>query len=322
MNVRGVLFTTMLLLMVLSMLALISVLETGKREGESYGGLIAFEEADYFYENIQRNVVRVSESGKNKELMERLLPFSYELNGKSIVIEQMLPVNEIEFDNFFDLVNAYEVFLEDEDFGNEFTGMGVVVETVRNDLWGGSVDDINFLINPFCVKLSEDLNSISFEETESVRCSGSFSSANIARYDVNIEVLRASEDFNALLCNGGSCPSEAFSELDPDPYFRIEIIDANCAGCDLSQTVISKHFNPETEEFLVSIYCTGGECTSKAIGLLVGGELLIVNPGNQMRVSVGYVFEEEITGFDFLDFNYSIENSGFRVNKSNYEEFT
>lgn len=320
-NSKGIFFTTMILLIILSMLMLINVAEKGKTIGEEKKEIIALEEIDYLYENVQKEVIDLDKHGKGKEVMERILPFNYILGEKTVSIEQMLPLKQLQLNNFFNVINAFEVFLEDENYLNEFSSLKVQANASKNKEWEGNETEINFLINPFCISLSEDQNSFAFKESNSNKCSQEFSVENIARYDVNMEIINSGEDFNAVKCNEGACPSESFSELNPNPYYRIEIKDANCINCKLSQKIISKHFAPETEDFNIMIYCNGSSCKSKPVTIMVGKKLQAINQGNQVKMNATYEFKEKVKEFIFLDFNYSIENKAFNAIKSNFEEF-
>lgn len=327
MRQRGLLFTVMAFFMILAILSLNAVIREGFRESKSIGELSALSAVASKFRNIERIAVELSEGGKLKEVNERVLPFNYDLNADQnfLIVQQQMPLKSVVWNEFFNVMNLLEVFLEDGNRGNVFDGLAVSIATAKNAAWGGASEELHFLVEPFCYELALRQNTSLFRESGSVKCSQQFQNSFVKRFDLNIAIMNSNEDFNALHCNGTTqCPQEPFQEDPPSgyPYYRIEILDENCGNCVLPQKVVSQHFNP-AQDFNVVVSCVGANCVSSPI-IISSHELdfnVFHESSYRLAVTAKTTFSERASGFYFLDFNVSVAHFDVNASKNNLGGF-
>jgi len=147
-NCRGILFTGIVFLIILSIISLNSVI----RENRSYeqqlitpAKILA---VSGIYENISESVIELKKGSAATEIDRKVVPFDYGFDGNSLELEFRLPFNDSEFDLYFDSLNLSEVILEDKNYDNIFSGLLVDINTIQNAEWGGSEDKFGFYF--FC----------------------------------------------------------------------------------------------------------------------------------------------------------------------------
>ncbi len=319
MNQNGFLFTFMALLVILSIMALNSSIKNAESDNQKFFEITKLISANNKFDNIKRSAIDFKKTGLVKQYTERILPFSYNIDGNLISVSQNIPLNSNDTNGFFDFINLYEILLKDPTYGS-FDNLAVDVNTIKNSAWGGNDKSLHFLIEPFCYQFTvEDLGKSLFEQSTSGKCSGTFDYARTRRLDANVVIKNSVEDLNRISCNGGACPSNPYSAANPLPYYRIVIDDSNCGNCYFPQKTISNHFNPNSD-LNISIFCQGTGCVSKGIDFLINKSFSVSRKqDSNYPVSIGLAvsFDSNVEQFLFLDFNVSVKNQDFGITKTN-----
>ncbi len=269
------------------------------------------------YSNIN-SVKDFYREGTIKTYFERIVPITYSVDENTISITQQLPIKKALVRNFFDFVNAFEIFTETTD-SLVYDGIDVEIETVQNSLWGGTDENIVLMIKPQCKKYSiTDYNSMHFYGSN--ECDNAFDISLIERIDINITVS-SDDDFNRLSCNFGGdlvCYQETYVPANPNPFIEINLIDSACPNCDLNSDTrtIKKHFTPTSANTV--IFSCSGTCTSLPIEILFNeNNTEIRHSGTTISVKTEFLFTDKITEFELNDLNISLTDSKFSITKTN-----
>lgn len=321
MNNSGFLFTLMAVLLILSIISLNDSVLRSRSEGQRLFSQAKVLSVNNRFDNINRLAVDFKKGGYANPVNQRILPFSYLIDGNHIRVSQNLPLASGETDGFFNFLNFSKILLEDSSYGNVFDGLSVDVNTVRNSNWGGNAKSLNFLIEPFCYQFSSlDLNKSVFSESFSGKCSEVFDYDKVRRFDVNVSIRNFGEDLNRVLCNGDDdCPNNAFNSSNPLPYYKITIDDSNCGSCFFSQKTIASHFNP-LSDLNVAIFCQGSSCRSKSIDFFINKSLSVfrrTDSNYQVLIDLNVMFDSNIEQFLYLDFNVAVKDSEKGIVKTN-----
>ncbi|PIU21355.1 MAG: hypothetical protein COT15_02775 [Candidatus Diapherotrites archaeon CG08_land_8_20_14_0_20_34_12] len=299
-NSKGALFSFMVLVLILGLILLNSYIDASRQNSFGFENSISLSKVNEKISNVQNNIGILPKEGKSKQVFQRVLPFNYSYDANSLDLNFSLPFESSKINNFFDSINLYKIFVEDQNYSNLYDDIAVSLSTLKNSAWGGSNNNLQFLVLPICMRIkNEDLNKIVFEDGNSSLCSQSFSMSSVKRIDLNIILYDA--DFNAIKCNGAACPQDSYSQSNPNPYLNIYLETKNCPTCLLSQKTISKHFSPALD-FNFFLYCNGAGCTSKPI-TLIAGQKLYEFTSKTNTLSIKFTFNQEIESFMFLDFN-------------------
>lgn len=311
MNSKGVLFSLIVMLMLLSIISLKSV-NTGSKKiaaGNSVE-LLAFNSLEQKFDDIFMNAIRFSGFGTSETVKERILPFVFTLDQNTLTTSMEIPLSKPDIDVFFDAMNAFEIWLEDPASAVYYPGIISDVNTPKNSTWSGTGNIIQMHILPQCLKFKIfDENRLGFEASQ--ECESSFSVASISRYDVNV-TLTETADFNSVTCNFDSnltCPQNPFNPSSNLPFLYISINDANCANCSINPALktISTHFDP-TKLHNVLLRCSGATCVSTDMNISVSSVPQVTFRGPTQSILLGVTFRSEIQSLDYLDFNFSVEN--------------
>ena len=306
------------MLMLLSVISLKSV-NTGSKKiaaGNSVE-LLAFNSLEQKFDDILMNAIRFSGFGASESVKQRILPFDFTLDQNTFTASMEFPHDKRDIDVFFDALNAFEIWLEDTSSAVYYPGILADANTPKNSTWSGTTNYVQFYLLPPCLKFKIfDENRVGFEGSQ--ECETSFSVSNISRYDVNI-TLSDTADFNSVACNFDSnieCPANQFNPLSNQPFLQVSITDTNCSRCsiDSSLKTISTHFDP-AKQHNVLLSCIGAGCISTDMNILMSTVPQVHFRGPAQEISLGVTFREEIDSFDYLDFNFSVENPFIPVKK-------
>ena len=314
---KGVLFTLLAFILLLSVLSLHQLTEKRKNALEST--VIesnAFGRVSDKYANIRNNFTVLGASEAERLVDERILPFNYSIDGKRFSISTTLPARQSQVNNFLETMNAFRVFIEDENYSNEFDSMRADLNTLLPTTWGGTDTNISFLVEPQCLKYS--ILDKNVQRLEFI-CEGYDYSA-VKSQDVNI-FLGVVHDFNfTVSCNFNNEPASdcsdsnnlnnAFDPASTLPYLSIEIFDENCGSCTLNTATIRGHFDP-AQESSVKMRCISPGCTMPDLDLNFAGATILEYGGELMSVSIAVDLNSAIEEFSFSDANISVENSYF-----------
>ncbi|MFH1239803.1 MAG: hypothetical protein V1672_01175 [Candidatus Diapherotrites archaeon] len=329
MNNKGILFTLMVLLITLSLLTFISVVENGMGESQQLGYVTNFLRVAEKFSNIERNVIRLDKTEPITNLSERVLPFIYVVDDRTLTVTQELPLKESDFNSFYDTINIYEIFEEDQNYNYAYTGIDVSIDTLKNPLWGGISNELVFLVDPFCFQFKESgLDFMSVGGSTHEKCIDTFDFDTVKRFDLNVNIVQFAEDYNTITCNSGPCDGagwhQEFEGSSIWPYFEIEIIDTECGHCDFptANKVISGHYNPALN-YEIEISCTGASCVSDPITLTSLGGITAEHESNErIIIELKTEFYDDIDKFYFPDFDMNVTESDFNIFITNISGFS
>ncbi|MBI4210077.1 MAG: hypothetical protein HY544_01040 [Candidatus Diapherotrites archaeon] len=309
MRAQGVLFSVMMAFMVVALLSLHGAsLDNALSAQDSESAFNAFERAAGKFANIRDGIVVLPANSAGREIIGRVLPFSYGVDKNVVSIAFDLPVDVDSVDAYLEAVNYFRLFVIDANYSNGYDSMPVDINTLVPVSWGGGDRNVAFVVKPQCMEYSvRDDNSISLV----AGCAG-FDFNSVRRIDINI-TFGAAHDFNYMSCrfNGVlSCPNEPYDSGNANPYLSLGIIDANCAKCVLPQAVVSAHFNPGAGNYVL-FRCVGGACTSPAIDMNFAQEAGFRYGGQAVGISAAIDFGSEVGSFEFKDANVSVRNGVF-----------
>ncbi|MBI4045126.1 MAG: hypothetical protein HY392_05435 [Candidatus Diapherotrites archaeon] len=311
MNNRGILFSLIVMLMLLSVISLKSV-NTGSKKiaaGNSVE-LLAFNSLEQKFDDILMNAIRFSGFGGSETVKQRILPFDFTLDQNTFTASMELPLDKRDIDIFFDALNAFEVWLEDSNSVVYYPGLLADVNTPKNPAWGGAANSIQLHVLPQCLRFKIfDENTAGFEPSQD--CKNPFSVSSVSRYDVNIN-LSDTADFNSVTCNFDSnleCPANAFNPSSSQPFLQVNIVDANCSRCsiDPSLKTISTHFDPAKQHNIL-LQCVGVGCASTDLNISVSTVPVLRFRGPAQMIALGVTFRQATESLDYLDLNFSVQN--------------
>lgn len=317
MNSKGVLFTVMAFLVILSVLSLNNVIKTQRAEEQHFLAPTKTLRVAECFENIGKSVIELKKGEKASEIGKRVIPFNYSFDENSALVEFDLPFKESQFNAYFDFLNLSEVMAEDKNYENIYSGLRVDVNTLKNADWGGSAQGFDFLLKPYCYEFSVTENRIEFSESKSEKCLNEFDFSEVKRIDLNLEIQQFNEDYNLLECSPEPCPTEAFNPTSSETYFSLYIDDSNCGDCDLGQKSVSMHFGTG-ESHEITLSCNSPECNSTDIELLLSGGISIEHTSSSIGLKLNHLFENELHSFELLDYNFSVFTKGRKIMKSNH----
>lgn len=309
MNGKGVLFSLMIFILLGTLLALHQISfqqENILKEGISETN--AFKKVSDKYANIKNNFMVLTTSAAEREVDQRILPFNYVIDSNSFDLNTSFPLRQTKIDSYLEILKAFELFLEDTNYSNEFDSMHIDINTLNPVSWGGNDTNISFIIQPQCLKYTiYDENLLEFDFV----CDN-YNYSTILRQDVNI-TLNSSHDFNSLACNfngSATCFNNVFDPGDTNPYVNVTIFDSTCFNCQLSQTVIRGHFDPgQTSN--VTISCSGAGCITPDLNLNFSNKTTINFTGSVLEILVALDLNSGIDSLSFNDANISVENRYF-----------
>ena len=306
-NNKGIFFSVMTLFLILAIVSFNVMLDNAAIDLKSFDESTSLISISNRYSNIYSQTISLRKEGYPKQVFERSLPINYDINNtkKSISISQKFPTSESLFDETFDTMNFFRIFMEDANTENIYDGIMVDVNTPRNSLWSGSKEQVSFLIDPICYGITTDVNSILFYKVITDKCTEQFASTNIKQFFFGIKPS-SNLDYNTVLCNGGACPSEAYNGIDH--YFELVIDDSDCFNCSISKKVISQNFNPG-DDINIWIGCNGA-CASDPTTIIHDAlDFNIMSNGAQIDFNSEIIFDKKIN--DFLMYDINMRVSGF-----------
>lgn len=320
MKKKGILFSLIVMLLLLNLLALKTANTSSKKAlaGNSVEAL-AINSIEEQFDDIKMNAVRFSGFGSAEEVKERVLPFSFEFDGNSFTAQQEIPLRADRLRVFFDATNSFEVLLEDTDYDNNFfTGIVVDVNTPKNNLWSGTETGAKFHILPQCLAYEVfDINHAGF--TPQANCEAAFTFGGLQRYDVNV-FLQGDANFNSVSCSFDSntiCPKNDYDSFSLNPFMELNILDQNCTNCSIPAEVktIKGHFNPAAQN-TVAISCIGAGCQTPDFNITFsGGPQAIFNGPIRQSISMQATFRSAPEELEFFDFNFSMRHPLFGLAK-------
>ena len=311
---KGILFTFMSLLLILSLFSLVDALNAQRSSLKANAALVySLNSTSSRFDNVYSDFVFLDKDANARLVDQRNLPFSYSMDYNSLSVVQELPLRQSVWNNYFDLVNAYSIFVKDGNSSGFSSEFDVEASTIKNSIWGGSAQDLNFILLPQCLfyGVNSSLYSAGFYAASFSGCS--FDSSKISKYSVVVSLKSlAVEDYNSITY---SIPGFANSS---NPAFEFALLDNNCAKCSLSPASksIIGYFDP-LQSGWISVKCVGPSCHSKDINIFINSGLRAFHSGERVDVNFTVKFKNFIDSFYFKDFNASVANRDFNIVYSN-----
>lgn len=324
---KGVLFTFLTFLFISAVVGLI-VFNTNlsNRTSTSTVEISVLNAINAKYDDITDDIITLDHPIGIPSIHQRILPFTHTTDKNTITFLQTLPIASGKLALYFDLINAYAIFVRDQNTSRTYDGVDVSIDVPKPPAWGGSAQSAGFNILPQCVQYRVlDTNTITFSSDSTIGCETDFAmNTHVSRIDINIYLPTSTDDYNGATCafNGiSSCPHEDFNAQN-GPYISILFFDSNCTNCTLSTNDknISGHFDPDMISS-IAYACTSGNCNSQPLTFTLSDGLEINHGGTAVSLSMSVSFTESIRTFYYQDANYSVSKTGFDTIKSNVVVF-
>jgi hypothetical protein len=307
MNRKGLFFSVMILFLILAIISFNMMIEDAKIDAKSFDESTAIISISNRFSNIYSQTLSLKKEGYPKQVFQRSLPINYDINNtkKSISVDQKFPTSISLFEETFDTMNFFRIFMEDTNTQNIFDDIKVDVNTPRNSLWSGSKESISFIIDPACYEVITDVNNLMFFKSTSNKCTDQFENSNIKQFLFGITPT-SNLDYNTILCNGGVCPNEAYTGTEY--YYELTIDDSHCFNCSFTQKTISQNF-AYGEDLNIWIGCVGA-CNSQPVEITHSElDFNINSNGSGVDLNSEIIFEDKIN--DFFISNLDLMVSGF-----------
>jgi len=343
MKEKGILFTVMIFIIALALIDLITFVNQQKSSSESIAAEISgIKSVNSKFENLYSDIIDYYKGGSAKSFKQTLIPFSYELDSNSFKATIDLPVRKGTRDAFFDVINTFKVFAEDQNYSRNYDGILIQAETVRNSAWGSNdTNELVFMLGPRCLSFKViDLNQVALEGTSiNNSCSSQFNAGSLQRIDLNVIIKEPIEDYNIIECHfpdfnsGNGCPQESFDPLNPNPFIKIDFNSSACVekcSGDLNQVIVgvSHHFDP-SQDSNIEMKCIpvppATQCNSIdpvtirwfSINSYDKGIIAEHKGSKQVRIEMQATLKEEINSFEYKDFNFTATRSIFSLTQTN-----
>ncbi len=314
MHKKGIIFSLAALILILTFIALSqTIIRTTAQQSQTEKTMALMRNLSQHYSSIESNIITLDTKSAHGKIQERALPFEYNVDTNHIELQYNTPIRATTIGHFFDIINAFEIFIEDQNYSNSYSGIATQVDTEKNSPWGGTQTTLNFIVEPQCTEISVRQTGITFGQG----WCGTFDLNSASRIDTNISIYSPSEDLNSFACRWNStdaCPSQSFDPSNPNPYFSLQIFDENCTSCGFLQNTVSGHFDISQNNW-IAIICTGAECTATQIDINAAQYFSISRNSNALpvQISTGMLMKNKITGFYFNDMNITVSNNDFNI---------
>lgn len=324
---RGVLFTFLTFLFISAVVGLIVFnTDLSNRTSTSTVEISVLNAINAKYDDITDDIITLDHPIGIPSIHQRILPFTHSTDKNTITFLQTLPIASGKLALYYDLINAYAIFVRDQNTSRTYDGVDVDIDVPKPPAWGGAAQSAGFNILPQCVQYRIlDTNTITFSSDSTIGCETDFAMrTHVSRIDINIYLPTSTDDYNGATCtfNGASaCPQDDFNAQN-GPYISILFFDANCTNCTLSTNDknISGHFDPDMIS-TIEYACASGNCNSQPLSFTLSDGLEITHGGTAATLSMKVLFTENIRTFYYQDANYSVSKPGFDTLKSNVVVF-
>jgi len=336
MNRSGIFITFMVFLIAMGIVSLYNEtknLETARERQMT--DKAAFNAANESFNNLFEEVVGLNKEDFAKEVQQRAMPFSYDLNKGSIKLTQRLPQRESVLRSYFDALNIYSVFADN--FQNE-GGTAVSTTPPLDARWGGTEDFplFTYALLPQC--LLYDMNNgntmlLRAGSSGSNKCTQNFSYSDVKIFDIGIGVNTQSYLPGAarVTCNGafdaGGCANQPFDPASDFPYGIVTISEQNSQcpgiGCLLTDASgikrIANHFDPE-EAVIDSVVLQATD--TNGVRIKFGKESaddsrpITIRNGfvsAPLQADLNVAFKQKISLFYFTGFGISVSKEKFSI---------
>ncbi|MFH0955572.1 MAG: hypothetical protein V1777_05695 [Candidatus Micrarchaeota archaeon] len=315
MNSRGIIFTVSVLVLILAIIVLTTSIQRSDFSIANQPELSALKIAGQKYRDISRSLLELDLNGPKKNTLSLGLPFSYGSDQNRFFISQRFPVNPGEISDYFNSLNGYRIFFGKQALKGLPHGFLLDINTAKDANWGGTANQLNFLLNRQCMAYRFSVNRIVFEDANNSQCIGTYNPTNTRKTQIKIKFSDSREDLNAALCNGVACPANAFNDANSESYFSIRF-DSN-ASPKSGLPVIGTHYSVAAD-YNVFLYCDNPDCFSKPIQFLFGKSIQVSRDSNQTaNFDWNFEFKQNLSRFLTLDVNFAIQNPDYNIIRTN-----
>ncbi|MEK6902757.1 MAG: hypothetical protein AABX02_04195, partial [archaeon] len=172
MNQRGVLFTYLTFLFVGILVALVAFnLDSNTRSAANTVEVSVLNAINAKYDDITDDIITLDHPIGIPSIQQRVLPFSYTVGTDTFSMVQTLPITSGKLEQYFDLINAYAIFAEDQNVQTTYDGMVVDLNVPIPPSWGGAASRAGFNLLPQCVQYQLlDANHTRFQSDSTFGC--------------------------------------------------------------------------------------------------------------------------------------------------------
>jgi hypothetical protein len=311
---KGIVFSLSVLLLVLSFVLLqqattrASIAQSQAEKSNSM-----FRNLNEHYAGLASNTIELDTKSSYGKIQQRTLPFMYKADQNYLELSYKTPLKHSTIGNFFDLINAFKIFVQDKNYSDFYNGINTQADTIENSNWGGTQTGLNFITEPSCMQIFVDENGITFGKG----WCGQFDLNQAALIDSNISVYSPTEDLNKITCmwnENNSCPDDPFDTTNPNPYYSLQILDQNCSECAFSAKTVNGHIDISKGNW-IAVSCDGTSCTSPQIDINVAQNYSISRNENALPVQIttGIMLKNKITAFYFNDLNITVSGTDYNI---------
>ena len=346
MNQKGIFLTLMVFVVIVSVLVIFqNNQETRATRDESVVSETVLNSVNQTFEQPYFEVVRLQKTGKEQRVQSRGLPFDYNLTENELSIRQSIPLNPQRLQSFYDMVNAYKIFLGEP--GITEAGMDVKLELDRSGLadgWQNEFPQIKYVAIPQCVTyivneggslLPENLDS--FAITPGTKnnddCSADFSAtlwtaswADVNAVKVTVETAGDLEPGTTIKCKqdldvgGNICRNDLFTGKRSNSSYVSVILKSHGASPQVvAQGYVSLGNNgAESDVSLDYILTTDTHLTSVDIRVIRPNALFSVQSKKQgppapITATAQIQFRTPILEFFLYGVDLSVQKEGFDI---------
>jgi len=337
----GVFITFAMFFLIMSVLALNTAMQrTSEVQQTVRAESSAFASVNNRFYNIYSETFILKE-GYAGRTQARILPFLDFKSGPNwIEFTETIPKDPVDFSDTYDAMNLFEVFIEEESIRQD---LDIDLDAIKNGAWGGTTNDLGYLILPQCVLYKQDVDEGDVMVLEDGflggGCGNPFDLLSIDKIEVTLVIgdtdnilpsdpilctVPASNYFNdgGQDCKnteyeGGHSEPWGFLRFMCDPVTDPNCTEANFPGYEVAQTS-AFYWDDESSNQVMVNYLTGGPIyvtfTSarqdpKRILHIENGRVVI-------EVVVRITFRDDITT-KFNAFNYIvISKPNFGIERS------
>lgn len=264
-NQKGIIYSIMIVTMIISILGLNVALRESTNNfyvNETIEASIVKEKES----NINRTVISLYKTGYAKDVIERSLPFSYNINNDEISFTKKFPSQSELFDETFDILNLSKVLFEDTSYSNIFDGINSSITVPNNYSWSRTDNTLTTRIDNFCYAYSINEDSFQLEKSSSSACVSPFDASTVKKSIFDIVLNSTTSTYDTITCSPSSLCSlnDTYNSSNSDPYFELNINQTNCPNCNISDTTISAQASYSTP-FSITLSCSTVGCTTQSL---------------------------------------------------------
>ncbi len=325
-RMKGVLFTFLTFLFIGVILTMmVFTIDQNNRSSTSTVEISALNAINAKYDDITDDIITLDHPIGIPSIHQRLLPFTYTVDKNTLNVMQTLPLTSGKLALYFDIINAYAIFVKDANTQHTYDGVNVTLDVPKPSVWGGSANGAGFNLLPQCVQYRLiDSNRVGLDSNSTIGCANTFvMNTDVKRVDVIVSLPAGADDYNSVTCDfAGGCPHQDYNSELGLPYFTLRFLDSNCSKCALSSLDknLSGHFSGNDWNS-ITYACAGAACASPSFQVRLGSGIEFSHATTPLMLDMSVVFRQDVSTFYFQDANYTVTKPGFDTYKQNVVVF-